>query len=120
MREIEPGISAIRSQLGVVAEDPRIFKAYSEDEAIRAARTIAEDDLLDRRVRRLVAVGIPFDLRPAHLMPRVDRFAARIKRSPERVRSDLILWESLDPVTRFDLVHRAVRMILAWRAAATY
>ena len=70
MREIEPGISAIRSQLGVVAEDPRIFKAYSEDEAIRAARTIAEDDLLDLRHAGLpahrdhrveVASGLPVD-----------------------------------------------------------
>ena len=70
-----PGSASVRSQLGIVAEDPRIFRPYAVEELSSAAEILARDESISDHVRRLIPIGVVYDLRPAHLMPRVEQVA---------------------------------------------
>ena len=115
-----PGSASVRSQLGIVAEDPRVFRPYAVEELSRAAEIIARDQTISDHVRRLIPIGVVYDLRPAHLMPRVEMMAVRLGCSVRRIRRDLIAWEVVDPIDRFEIARRACGMILAWRGQSLY
>lgn len=122
MREIfaEPGIVSVRTQIGIETEDRRVFRPYTVDEAIRAAAVIRRDREIPGAVRNLIAVGVVFDLLPGHLTPDDDALARRLRTRPDRIEDRRVRWESVDPVIRFEVVHRATAIILAWRGKAIY
>lgn len=115
LNAIEPGSESIRRQLGIRAEDPRVFRPYTLTEAIDAARLMESDEAIADEVRQMLSVGLAYDLMPAHLMPRVEQVAGRLGTSVRRVRRYRLLWETVDPDVRFNVVRRACRLILAWR-----
>jgi hypothetical protein len=121
-REIldEIGTASIRSRLGIEQEDPRVFKPWEPELALRAGRVLERDETIPPAVRRLVALGIVLDLRPGDLTPRRGHLALLLGISLATVRRREIRWEAVDPVVRFDLVRRATSMALQWRAADVY
>ena len=116
----EIGTASIRSRLGIEQEDPRIFRAYEPEAALRAGRILERDQTLSPAVRRLVPLGIVLDLRPGDLTPRRAGLARLLGISPSTVRRREAQWEAVDPSVRFDVVRRAVSLCLQWRAAAVY
>jgi hypothetical protein len=121
-REIldEIGTASIRSRLGIEQEDPRVFRPWEPELALRAGRVLERDETIPPAVRRLVALGIVLDLRPGDLTPRRADLARLLGISLATVRRREIRWEAVDPVIRFDLVRRATSMALQWRAADVY
>lgn len=116
----EPGAASVRAQLGIAEGDGMVFRPYTLDEALRAAQIIVRDASIPLEVRSLIPVGLASDLRPAHLMPRAEELGFALRMKAGTVRTRRLLWELVDERTRFDLVHRACRMILAWRGERLY
>jgi hypothetical protein len=122
MRDLftEPGIVSVRSQIGIEVEDERIFRPYTVDEALRVAAILRRDPEIPMGVRALLAVGIVYDLLPGHLSPDDEALARRLRTKVDRIEDRRVRWESVDPVLRFDLVHRATALIIAWRGKEVY
>lgn len=122
MRDLftEPGIVSVRSQIGIEVEDERIFRPYTVDEALRVASILRRDPEIPIGVRSLLAVGIVYDLLPGHLSPDDEALARRLRTRVDRIEDRRVRWESVDPVLRFDLVHRATALIIAWRGKEVY
>lgn len=122
MRDLftEPGIVSVRSQIGIEVEDERIFRPYTVDEALRVAAILRRDPEIPIGVRALLAVGIVYDLLPGHLSPDDEALARRLRTKVDRIEDRRVRWESVDPVLRFDLVHRATALIIAWRGKEVY
>ena len=122
MRDLftEPGIVSVRSQIGIEVEDERIFRPYTVDEALRVAAIFRRDPEIPRGVRALLAVGMIYDLLPGHLSPDDEAIARRLRTTPTRIDDRRVRWESVDPILRFDLVHRATALIIAWRGKEVY
>jgi ABC-type multidrug transport system ATPase subunit len=116
----EPGVVSVRSQIGIVAEDPRIFRPYTVDEALRCAAILRRDLEIPGTVRRLLSVGLPFDLLPGHLSPSEEALGRRLRIRASLVEDRRVLWECVEPGIRFDLARRASAMILVWRGSAIY
>ena len=116
----EIGSASIRSRLGIVQEDPDVFRPWEPELALRAGRILERDETIPPAVRRLVALGIVLDLRPGDLTPRRRDLARLLEISVATVHRREARWESVDPAVRFDLVRRAVSMALQWRAADVY
>lgn len=114
----EPGSESIRSQLGIAPEHPAIFRASTLDEAVFVARTVRDDETLPDLVRRCAEVGIALDLMPGHLAPSRSALARKLIASVRTIRRRELGWESVDPAMRFDLVRRAMRLLIVRRAAA--
>lgn len=115
-----PGTESIRSQVGIVQEDPRVFRPYTMTECCAAAEILAGDSETPKPVRKLLAVGLCLDLRPGHLTPQRSRLAHQLRRDRKTVVAHELAWESVDPVLRAEIVGKAARMILLWRARQTY
>jgi hypothetical protein len=116
----EPGSQSVRSQLGIEQEDPRVFRPYTLDEALRTAQILYRDETLPIAIRSLIHVGIVLDLMPAHLAPETAVLGKCLRMKPGTVRTRRLLWELVDERERFDLVRRACGMILAWRGESAY
>ncbi len=115
-----PGTASIRSQVGIVQEDPAIFRPYTISECCAAAEILAGDSETPRPVRRLLQVGLCLDLRPGHLTPTKASLAHKLRRDRKTVVAHELAWESVDPILRAEIVAKAVRMIVLWRARANY
>ena len=111
------GSASLRSQIGIAAEDPRIFRPISVAEALDVARIIKADTSIDEDIREVVEVGIPLDLMPAHLTPRKELLAEALRVSVRTIRRRELAWELCDQKVRFDLVHRASRLVFANRGS---
>ena len=115
----EVGSASMRSQLGIKSEDPRIFRPVTMREALAAAKTVARDECIDSWMAGILCVGLPLDLMPSHLTPRKQDLAAALGVSVRTVRRREIDWECHPRQdTRWLLVHRAFRLIVARRGAA--
>ena len=119
-RFTEPGVVSVRSQIGIVAEDPRVFHPYTVEEALRCAGILRRDLEIPGAVRSLLTVGLAFDLLPGHLSPSEEALARRLNISEESVSRRRLKWETVDPVLRFEISRRSTSMILAWRGRETY
>lgn len=117
MRVELSGPASIRAQVGIVSEDPRIFRPIKLREALAVARLLKKDEQIPEDVRDVLEVGIPLDLMPAHLTPRKTELAEALNVSTRTIRRREILWELADQRLRFDLVHRASRLVFAERGA---
>jgi hypothetical protein len=115
----EPGSVSIRAQVGIRAEDPRVFRPIRLTEALRVARIIAADDSIPEEIRGLVEVGIPLDLMPGHVTPAKTALAEALRVSVRTIRRRELAWELCDQRVRFDLVHRASRLVFAERGSKT-
>lgn len=115
-----PGSASIRSQLGIVQEDPRQFRPYTMQEIGVAADILRQDDQTPRPVRRLLEVGLCLDLRPGHLTPTKAVLAHRLKRDRKTIIAHELAWESVDPVLRAEIVAKAARIITVARARNNY
>jgi hypothetical protein len=113
-----PGSQSIRSQMGIVQEDPEVFRPYTLTEAKRAAEVLAGDRDIPAPVRRLLTVGLALDLRPGHLTPSKSHLALFLRHDRKTIASRELRWESVESSLRADLVGRAVSMILLWRATS--
>ncbi len=113
-----PGSESIRSQIGIVQEDPEVFRPYLLTETKRAAEVLAGDREIPTPVRRLLTVGLALDLRPGHLTPSKSHLSQFLRHDRKTIASRELRWESVDSVLRAQIVERAVRMILLWRATA--
>lgn len=111
------GSASLRSQIGIEAEDPRIFRPISVAEALEVARIIRADTSIEEEIREVVEVGIPLDLMPAHLTPRKEILAEALRVSVRTIRRRELAWELCDQRVRFDLVHRASRLVFANRGS---
>ena len=112
-----PGAASIRSQVGIQAEDPAIFRPIEVDEAIEAARVLKRDETISEEIRDLLEVGIALDLMPGHLTAPKTAIAERLRVSVRTIRRREIDWELVDQRIRFDLTHRAARLVFAARGA---
>lgn len=118
MRRVEePGAVSIRSQVGIRAEDPRVFRPIRLAEALKVARIIRADETIPEEIRALVEVGIPLDLMPGHVTPAKAALAEALRVSVRTVRRRELAWETADQRLRFDLVHRAARLVFAERGS---
>jgi hypothetical protein len=81
-------------------------------ESLAAADVVWPDTELPREI---AVAGIVFDMMPAHLSPRRDVVARRLRVAPDVVRVALLLWECADDSIRFDVVRRAVAIARARR-----
>lgn len=119
MRDLlyEPGTASVRAQIGIEADDARVFHPYRIDEISRCSAIMRRDEEIPEAVRELLSVGLIYDMRPAHLSPSVSVVSRHIRISIQTVRRRRIDWESVDPEIRFDLVARATRLILIWRGS---
>jgi hypothetical protein len=111
------GSASLRSQIGIAAEDPRIYRPISVAEALDAARIIKADTSIEEDIRDVIEVGIPLDLMPAHLTPRKELLAEALRVSVRTIRRRELAWELCDQRIRFDLVHRASRLVFANRGS---
>lgn len=117
-RVIEPGVASVRAQLGIEQEDPAIFRAYEIAEILPVVGWLRNSGDVPRSVRRIVEVGVLYDLRPQHLSPRLTEVGKALGIAASTVARHRELWEGIDPQLRFDLVQRAVRMLLVFRGSA--
>lgn len=116
MSRIEiPGAASIRSQVGIVPEDPEVFRPIEIKEALEAVGILERDETISEEIRALLSVGILLDLMPGHLTPRKSMIAERLRVSVRTIRRREIDWELVDPRIRFDLTHRASRLVIAAR-----
>lgn len=113
----EPGAEALRAQLGVEPEDPSVFRPPTLDECVDAMRIVLRDSALTVRLRAHAEVGLILDLMPDHLTPRRVDLARRLGCAPRTVRRRELAWEGCDSIQRHQIVHRAIRLLLAMRAA---
>ena len=117
----EVGASSIRKQLGIAENDPRVFREYTPAEAVWCARVLGRDLRIPPEVRRVLAVGLVVDLLPKQTNPERIGYFAGVDgtRAARRLTTSemLLVWESVDPALRFDLVHKSVRMILTLRGS---
>jgi len=111
------GSASLRSQIGIAAEDPRIFRPISVIEALDVARIIKADTSIEEDIRDVIEVGIPLDLMPAHLTPKKEILAEALRVSVRTIRRRELAWELCDQRVRFDLVHRASRLVFANRGS---
>lgn len=111
------GSASLRSQIGIEAEDPRIFRPISVTEALEVARIIKADETIDEEIRDCIEVGIPLDLMPSHLTPRKETLAEALRVSVRTIRRRELAWELSDQRIRFELVHRASRLVFANRGS---
>ena len=111
------GSASLRSQIGIAAEDPRIFRPISVAEALEVASIIKADTSIEEDIRDVIEVGIPLDLMPAHLTPRKELLAEALRVSVRTIRRRELAWELCDQRVRFDLVHRASRLVFANRGS---
>ena len=111
------GSARLRSQIGIAAEDPRIFRPISVAEALDVARIIKADTSIEEDIRDVIEVGILLDLMPAHLTPRKEILAEALRVSVRTIRRRELAWELCDQRVRFDLVHRASRLVFANRGS---
>ena len=120
MRDIldSVGVASIRSQIGIEDEDPTVFRPYEVSEILQCAKILVTDDRTPQAVRRLLRVGLCYDLRAGHLSPLPDALAVTLGISARRVRAARLRWECVAPALRFDLCARSVGMILCWRGQA--
>jgi hypothetical protein len=112
----EMGSGSIRSIMGIETEDPRIFKPWEIALCLRAARILSRDHAIHPSLRGMVLLGIVLDLRPAQLTPSRAELARLLRVSVATIQRREAAWELFDPSERFDLVRRASRMCLVWRA----
>jgi hypothetical protein len=112
----EASVHAMRSLLGIEQEDPAIFHPVHLDEAIRIARIIRADVQLSIEVRRLAEVGITLAMMPNHLRPSRRALGRAVGCSGRTVLRREALWEGIEPLTRFELERRAMRLLIAYRA----
>lgn len=118
MKRVEiPGAVSIRSQVGIRPEDPRVFRPIRLAEALRVARLIRADESIPEEIRALVEVGIPLDLMPGHVTPVKTALAEALRVSVRTIRRRELAWELADQRLRFDLVHRAARLVFAERGS---
>ena len=118
MRRLEePGAVSVRSQVGIEQEDPRIFHPIRLAEALKVARILKRDDALPEDIRDIIEVGIPLDLMPAHVTPAKSDLAEALGVSVRTIRRRELAWETSDQRLRFDLVHRASRLVFTERGA---
>ena len=113
-----PGSESLRSQLGIMPEDPDVYRPITVVEAADAARLVCRDTTLPRRLRTIGVVGIVLDLMPGHLTPTRDEIARALRIKASAVEKHELEWEVLvDERTRMDLVQVAYRAIASARAA---
>ena len=113
-----PGSASVRSQVGILPEDPAIFRPIMLEEALAAARIIGRDSQIQDEIRCILDVGIVLDLMPGHLTPRKAALSEALTLSVRTIRRREIAWELGDQRSRFDLVHRASRLVFANRGAS--
>lgn len=113
-----PGPVSIRSQLGILTEDARVFHPITMTEALEVALLIKRDVELPRRTRKCVVLGIILDLMPGHLTPAKGVLATLLDCSYETIQDHELEWEATDQNVRFELTRRAMRMIIAARGSA--
>lgn len=111
------GSASLRSQIGIEAEDPQIFRPISVTEALEVARIIKADETIEEEIREVIEVGIPLDLMPSHLTPAKSALAEALGVSVRTIRRRELAWETADQRLRFDLVHRASRIVFTERGA---
>lgn len=112
-----PGSVSIRTQLRIATEDPRIFRPIEIAEAIEVARIIRRDVQIPEEIRPVLETGICLDLMPGHLTPRKSLIAEALRVSVRTVRRHELAWELNDQRLRFDIVHRAARLVFANRGS---
>ena len=113
-----PGSASVRSQVGILPEDPAIFRPIMLEEALAAARIIGRDSQIEDEIRCILDVGIVLDLMPGHLTPRKAALSEALTLSVRTIRRREIAWELGDQRARFDLVHRASRLVFDNRGAS--
>jgi hypothetical protein len=118
-RDHEAGSAAVRWQVGIAADDAGVFRAVSLAEAVDAARIVSRDASVGA-FRQAALVGIVLDLMPGHLRPTREAIGERLSCSVGIVERRELAWELADQQTRFDLVARAIRLVLLLRAADRY
>lgn len=116
MRHSIVGSACFRRTLGIGQDEPRVFKPVTLDEAVAAA-SIVSTDVSVRDARTCARVGIVYDLMPLHIRPQRSRLAKALRIGEATVRRKELEWEACPPVLRFDLVRRAMRSVIALRAA---
>ena len=112
------GSAFVRQQLGVLKSDTAVFRPFELAETFHAARIIAEDTEIPYEIRVLVPVGVCLDLAPNHLAPSIMRLRSICGIRAVDARAHRLAWEFVPPAQRFEIVARAVGMVLAWRGAA--
>jgi len=116
MRHSILGTECFRRQLGIGQDDPKVFRPVTLDEAVAAASIVATDDSV-RGSRACARVGIVYDLMPLHVRPDASCVARKLRIKDATVRRRELQWEMCPPVVRFELVRRAMRSVIAFRAA---
>lgn len=119
-RVAEPGSASIRSQMGIEQDCPEMFRPYDLGEAREAAALLSADETLRAEypaVVQLLGIGIPLDLMPDHLSPTMAALARSARLRRRTADAYRMMWESVDPALRANLVHRAIRIILVLRAS---
>lgn len=102
--------SALRAALG--SRGLRQFRPYRMDEAFDAADMLAADRGIDRDLAR---IGISLDLIcGARRLPKT-RLCIALRMDRDLVELNELIWESLEPMFRFDIVRAAVQVIAARR-----
>ena len=118
MRRLEePSAFSVRSQVGIEQEDPRVFHPIRLAEALKVARILKRDEALPEDILDILEVGIPLDLMPSHLTPAKTALAEALGVSVRTIRRRELAWETEDQRLRFDLVHRASRIVFTERGA---
>lgn len=118
MRRLEePGAVSVRAQVGIEQEDPRVFHPIRLAEALKVARILKRDETLPEEIREILEVGIPLDLMPGHVTPAKSALAEALGVSVRTIRRRELAWETADQRLRFDLVHRASRLVFTERGA---
>lgn len=110
------GPACVRHMLGVSQDDASVFRAVTLPEAVEAAAIISTDSVV-KHCCTTARVGVVYDLMPLHVRPNRGAVARALRLSQSTVIRQEVQWESCDPSIRFDLVHRALRSIMAIRAS---
>ena len=117
MRHDIVGPACIRHMLGIGQDDVEVFRKVTLLEAVEAASIVSTDESV-AHCRTVARVGLVYDLMPLHVRPTRRELAAALRLSPSTVAKREVEWEMCPSALRFDLVHRAMRSIMAIRASA--
>lgn len=109
------GSAAARWQAGIAPEDAEVFRAVTLADAAEAARIVSRD-IIARQMRGIAEVGLILDLMPGHLRPSGAELARELGITIDSTERREIAWELLEPRARFDLVARAMRLLMMLRA----
>lgn len=117
MRHGIVGPACIRHMLGVGQDDAEVFRPVTLAEAVEAASIVSTDASV-AECRTTARVGIVYDLMPLHVRPPRRDVARALRLSEATVLRREAEWEMSPALLRFDLVHRAMRSVMAIRASA--